>query len=194
MNFKGKDISKTGVFQSYKYTMASAIILLLIGLIALAVVFPIISDILEDATRFRGEVSFDMDYDEFLAMIGATIFVTALLILLGVVKLATACLSKDMKGSSVIREVAVSPNADKSLSYIAVFEDDICPACDQRINPGHKYCSECGVQLIEDSVYKAASLPAEDQTGTPAAYCTGCGTRLDADDLFCSKCGKPKKE
>ena len=54
-----------------------------------------------------------------------------------------------------------------------------CAHCKARLEPGTKFCAECG----KPTAVAAASK---------SAFCTGCGGKLAANAKFCGGCGQPQ--
>lgn len=54
-----------------------------------------------------------------------------------------------------------------------------CPSCRARLQPGTKFCAECG---------KPVSVAAT----AKKAFCTGCGGQLAPGAKFCGGCGQPQ--
>jgi len=57
----------------------------------------------------------------------------------------------------------------------------ICSSCNAEIQPGSKFCTECG-KPVEDAPEKA-------EIAQPVVKCPKCNTELKPDDKFCTECG-----
>ena len=175
MNLKGKRVAATGAFQSAKAIRTSGLIILIFGLVALLILLPILAEMHDDSEVFRGEVFFSMGSGEFLMMIAAIVVVLLTVIVLGANQLYCSFRAKNIGEDAILKEVAISPNNNPSVCYMAILED----------------------AGSESNCQKAASpQPSADAEAAPAgtSFCTGCGSQLASDELFCSKCGIAKKQ
>ena len=71
---------------------------------------------------------------------------------------------------------------------------DVCSACNARIEPGSKFCTECG-KPVEDKNHKpVGGEPTENETVTSTLNCPECNATLTAEDRFCTECGAKLEE
>ena len=67
-------------------------------------------------------------------------------------------------------------------------EKHLCPSCNRPINPGAKFCKECGAPIPN------TKLPHPFQTNEidpNLPVCTSCMTPLSPEEKFCRHCGEP---
>jgi hypothetical protein len=73
--------------------------------------------------------------------------------------------------------------------------DDVCSACNARIEPGSKFCTECGKPVEEyqpesmDDVEGANEKVEDNETLPSTVKCPQCNTELSSEDKFCIECG-----
>lgn len=60
-------------------------------------------------------------------------------------------------------------------------EPKVCSNCNAEIQPGSKFCKECGQPLEE--------APEEVEVPESAVKCPNCDAELKLDDQFCTECG-----
>lgn len=58
----------------------------------------------------------------------------------------------------------------------------VCPGCGMRVNPGKKFCSNCGTPV--------SVIPEVPQPPAMSSACPGCGNPNRPGAKFCGKCGK----
>ncbi len=66
-----------------------------------------------------------------------------------------------------------------------------CPSCGKEVQPGMKFCDNCGANLTE-SVTMGSSI--QTQSGSQpegSLICAQCGAVLEPDSNFCDNCGAP---
>ena len=72
---------------------------------------------------------------------------------------------------------------------------DVCSACNARIEPGSKFCTECGKPVEESlpegmSDVESGNEKVEDKvTLQSTVKCPQCNTELSSEDKFCIECG-----
>ena len=61
-----------------------------------------------------------------------------------------------------------------------------CAKCGNILNPGQRFCGNCGAEVENVPEEAPAQTPVEEQ----AAFCPNCGAKIeDKDSVFCSECG-----
>ena len=74
--------------------------------------------------------------------------------------------------SSMSRQLSTADSAEKK-----------CPKCGNAIDARHRFCGECGSEVLSrDSI-----------AGGTANTCTQCGVGIPLDAKFCPECGSPQK-
>jgi hypothetical protein len=72
---------------------------------------------------------------------------------------------------------------------------DVCSACNARIEPGSKFCTECGKPVEKyqlecgDDVESANEKVEDSVTLQSTVKCPQCNTELSSEDKFCIECG-----
>lgn len=64
----------------------------------------------------------------------------------------------------------------------------LCPSCNRPINPGAKFCKECGARI---SITKLSHPFQTNEIDPNLPVCTSCMTPLSSEEKFCRHCGEP---
>jgi len=66
---------------------------------------------------------------------------------------------------------------------------DICSACNARIEPGSKFCTECGKPVKEKSKKTVEETHQENEINPSTLNCPKCNAELTPEVRFCTECG-----
>jgi len=66
---------------------------------------------------------------------------------------------------------------------------DVCSACNAPIEPGSKFCTECGKPVENNDREPVGGEPAGEKNVQSTLNCPECNAALTAEDRFCTECG-----
>lgn len=66
---------------------------------------------------------------------------------------------------------------------------DICRVCNARIEPGSKFCTECGEPVEEKKKETLEEAHQENEINPSTLYCPKCNAELTPEVRFCTECG-----
>lgn len=75
-------------------------------------------------------------------------------------------------------------------TYVPSQTAQVCPGCASGVNPGDRFCQECGTR-IGTNRSKRANLKDKSESGSASIICINCGTTNKALSTMCSDCKIP---
>ncbi len=88
--------------------------------------------------------------------------------------------------SAVERMIEEIESEQEEAEAEAALKENICPNCGAEVEPGMKFCTECGKPMAAQAP-KQAPTPQEN-------ICPHCGAQLEPGMKFCTECGHGSRE